>query len=266
MRLAAERSGDGRPIVLLHGLTATRRYVVMGSTLLQRSGFDVLAYDARGHGESDPAPDPAAYTYADLCDDLAGELHRAGLQRVWLAGVSMGAHTAVRFALDHPERVAGLVLITPAFLPGRFGAAELARWDARAEGLRHGGVDGFLAAYDELDLLSERDRAIVTQVVRQRLALHRHPAAVADALSSVPRSSPFADLADLAAVSAPALVVADRDDVDPGHPLAVAEAWARTIPRAEIVVEAPGERPIAWRGGELARRIVAFAGADRPDS
>ena len=48
--LSGEHSGEGPAIVLLHGLTATRRYVVMGSRLLQRSGLRVVSYDARGHG------------------------------------------------------------------------------------------------------------------------------------------------------------------------------------------------------------------------
>ena len=48
--LAAEESGEGLPIVLLHGLTATRRYVVMGARSLQRTGHRVIAYDARRRG------------------------------------------------------------------------------------------------------------------------------------------------------------------------------------------------------------------------
>jgi pimeloyl-ACP methyl ester carboxylesterase len=55
-----DSGGDGVPVVLLHGLTATRRYVVMGSNALQRGGRRVVAYDARGHGESDPAPEPCS--------------------------------------------------------------------------------------------------------------------------------------------------------------------------------------------------------------
>ncbi|MBV9309349.1 MAG: alpha/beta fold hydrolase, partial [Solirubrobacterales bacterium] len=53
--LAGEEQGEGAPVILLHGLTATRRYVVMGSRALERSGFRVIAYDARGHGRSAPA-------------------------------------------------------------------------------------------------------------------------------------------------------------------------------------------------------------------
>ena len=58
--LAGEEAGEGTPVVLLHGLTATRRYVVMGSRSLERSGHRVVAYDARGHGASTGAEDPDA--------------------------------------------------------------------------------------------------------------------------------------------------------------------------------------------------------------
>ena len=54
MLLSYDDAGTGTPIVLLHGLTATRRYVVMGSKTLERSGYRVIAPDARGHGESPP--------------------------------------------------------------------------------------------------------------------------------------------------------------------------------------------------------------------
>src|SRR5881296_3013664 len=99
------------PIVLLHGLTATRRYVVMGSRSLERGGHRVVAYDARGHGRSGPAPDPAAYGYDDLADDLLAVLDERGIDRAVLAGASMGAHTITRFALEHPDRVAAVVVI-----------------------------------------------------------------------------------------------------------------------------------------------------------
>src|SRR5438874_2839158 len=107
--LAAEDVGGGVPIVLLHGLTATRRYVVMGSRALERSGHRVIAYDARGHGRSSPAPTPVAYTYGDLGRDLIAVLDERGIEQAVLAGSSMGAHTLLWLALVAPERAAGLV-------------------------------------------------------------------------------------------------------------------------------------------------------------
>src|SRR5580704_6176227 len=148
--LRGEESGGGAgvPIVLLHGLTATHRYVVMGSTALQRAGHRVIAYDARGHGSSAPAADSGDYGYERLARDLAAVLDERGIERALLAGASMGAHTAVRFALAHPERVAALAIITPAYEPDSPRVEqELARWDALARGLREGGVEGFVDAY-----------------------------------------------------------------------------------------------------------------------
>ena len=258
MRLFQERSGDPArpPVVLLHGLTATHRYVVMGSKSLQRTGHDVLAYDARGHGASDPAPSPGAYEYTDLAADLLSVMDAAGIERAVLAGASMGAHTAVRVALEHPERVAGLVIVTPAYDPKHW-PGNLARWDALSDGLRTGGVDGFVAAYG--DEGPEKWKATLQTVLRQRLGAHEHPDAVADALKVVPRSRPFATRDELKTISAPTVVVADRDEPDPGHPLAVGELYASLIPGARLVVEEEGSSPIAWQGGQLSKVIAGVA-------
>jgi pimeloyl-ACP methyl ester carboxylesterase len=254
--LEVEDTGDGPAVVLLHGLTATRRYVVHGSSALARGGHRVIAYDARGHGASDPAPTPADYRYEDLASDLLDVLDDHDVERATLAGASMGAHTLLRFALDHPERVAGVVAITPAYEPGR--DAGLERWDRLSDGLRTGGVEGFVAAYGEPPVPPQW-RETVVRILRQRLARHEHPDAVADALRAVPRSAPFASLDDLRALDVPAAVVADRDDADPEHPLAVGERYAEAIPGARLVVEEPGQSPIAWQGGQLSKVIAEVA-------
>jgi pimeloyl-ACP methyl ester carboxylesterase len=260
--LAGEQAGEGIPIVLLHGLTATRRYVVMGSRSLERSGHVVVAYDARGHGQSSPAPEPGAYGYELLASDLEALLDRFAIPRAVLAGASMGAHTALVLALQRPERVAGLALITPSFDPAApRGEDSLAAWDALARGLREGGVEGFVDAYD-FGKVPDSFRETVERVLRQRLAAHEHPLAVADALEAVPRSHPFERIEQLAEIELPTVVVGSRDEADPGHPLAVAELYARTIPSAQLVVEdagPPARSPIAWQGGQLSRVIAELA-------
>src|SRR5919106_4057738 len=184
--LAGEEAGEGVAVVLLHGLTATRRYVVMGSKNLERGGHQVVMYDARGHGRSEPAD---SYGYDALAADLLAVVDDRGIDRAVLAGASMGGHTLLRFALEHPERAAALVLITPAFDPEE-GERGFERWDALSRGLREGGVEGFLAAYGE-PRVPEQWRETVRTVLRQRLSAHEHPEAVADALRAVPRSRPF---------------------------------------------------------------------------
>ena len=252
------RADDGRPpVVLLHGLTATRRYVVMGSRALQRSGHRVLAYDARGHGRSGPAPDPDAYGYADLGRDLEAVLDGAGVARAVLAGASMGAHTLLWLALQRPERVAGAVVITPAYAgPDVNDApARLAHWDALSAGLRDGGIDGFLAAQD-VAAIPERWRETAVRVMTQRLGQHEHLHAVADALHAVPRSRPFGDLVDLRALAVPVTVVVSDDEADPEHPRALGEAYAQIIPGARLVTDEPGRSPVAWQGSQLSQLIA----------
>jgi pimeloyl-ACP methyl ester carboxylesterase len=257
--LYIDEAGAGAAVVLLHGLTATHRYVVMGSKALERSGHRVVAYDARGHGRSDPAPDPGAYGYDELAGDLERVMDERGIERAVLAGASMGAHTLLRFALEHPERAAALVVITPAYDPLAFGQPEsLQRWDALAAGLREGGVEGFVEAYGDPGVPAAWRDTVIT-VIRQRLSAHEHPDALADALRAVPRSRPFGTLHDLEAIAVPTVVVADRDEADPGHPLSVGEDYARVIPGARLVVEEPGKSPIAWQGSQLSKIIAAVA-------
>jgi pimeloyl-ACP methyl ester carboxylesterase len=263
VRLAVAETGHGTPVVLLHGLTATRRYVVMGSRALERSGHRVIAYDARGHGRSTPAPNPGAYTYDELGRDLEAVLDRLQIERAVLAGASMGAHTLLWLALRAPQRVRGLVVITPGYEPeANDDPDRLARWDALADGLERGGVEGFVEAYGRPDV-PEAWQETVLKVIRQRLSLHEHPEAVADALRAVPRARPFGELEELSAIAGPVAVVASGDEADPGHPQALAEAYAEAIPGAQLITDEPGTSPIAWQGSQLSRVIAAVAAQAR---
>jgi len=186
-------------------------------------------------------------------------MDRAGVQRAVLAGASMGAHTLIWLAVNRPQRVGGLVLITPAFTAAaEDDPARLAHWDALSTGLREGGIDGFLTAYGRggWDRIPERWRETVIKVIRQRLALHEHPDAVADALHAVPRSRLFGSLDELSAIDVPTVVVASDDEADPEHPQAVGEAYAAAIPGARLVTDEPGRSPVAWQGSQLSKLIA----------
>ena len=260
VELAGDDSSEGIPVVLLHGLTATRRYVVMGSRALERSGHRVVAYDARGHGRSSPAPMRDAYTYEDLGRDLIAVLDGRGIERAVLAGASMGAHTLLWLAINAPGRVGGLVVITPAYDPDTNDDPDrLGRWDALADGLEHGGVEGFIAAQGRPDV-PESWQETVLAVTRQRLSQHERPIAVADALRAVPRSRPFGEIDELGVISVPVMVVASADEPDPGHPQAVGEAYAAAIPGSRLVLDEPGRSPIAWQGSQLSKLIAELAG------
>src|SRR4051794_39183759 len=147
--LRGESFGAGRPVVCCHGITATRRYVLHGSRLLGRKGHRVTTYDARGHGESDPAAPGEGYGYERLSADLAAVAEAEGGEgkKFLLVGHSMGAHTAVAYALEHADRLAGLVLVGPVYR-GLIDDESLGYWDGLAAALETGGVEGFTAYID----------------------------------------------------------------------------------------------------------------------
>ena len=256
--LRGEASGTGPVIVQAHGITAARKYVTHGSKLLQRRGFTAVPYDARGHGESDPAPADEGYTYAELARDMGAVVDsQSPDDAVVLAGHSMGAHTAAAFALAEPDRVAGLVAIGPASRGEPPAPETTAYWDRLADALERDGVDGFVTAYDD-GTHDPAWRDVVLRLARQRLELHRDVRAVAAALRSTTRSLPFEGIEALESLAVPTLVVASHDQADPGHPYAVAEEWALRIPGSRMVSEGEGESPLAWQGGKLSREIAAF--------
>jgi len=256
--ISIEDTGDGPPIVLLHGLTATRRYVVQGSRHLLGRGYRLVAYDSRGHGDSGAPADPSAYGYDLMVGDLERVLAEKELGRPVLVGSSMGAHVATAFALDHPERVSALVQITPAYMgQARSDPEELAHWDRLAAALEEGDIESFMRESDTHDL-PERWREGVELGMQQRLERHRDLGAVAAALRVVPRSNAWEGLDRLRTLDVPTLVVASRDEVDPGHPMFIAEHYARLIPRSELAVEEPDAPPLAWQGSRLSRTIGDF--------
>lgn len=258
LSIRGEVAGGGAPIVLCHGITATRHSVVHGSRRLERDGFRVVSYDARGHGESDPAPVREGYGYPELVGDLESVIAtEAGDGPPVLAGHSMGAHTAVAYALAHPRRVAGLVLIGPAY-DGTIEAASLEYWDGLSDALADGGIDGFVAYIDRHQQIDLAWRDSVLRFTRERMLRHRHLDALVVALREVPRSRPFDSLADLGALDIPTLVVASHDRADPGHPYAVAQSYAESLPQAQLISESEGQSPLAWQGGRLSREISAF--------
>jgi len=257
--IRGENAGEGPPIVLCHGITATRRYVVQGSRSLERGGHRVVSYDARGHGESDPAPVGEGYGYPQLTDDLERVVSTqlGNSARFVLAGHSMGAHTVVSYALRHAERLAGLVVIGPVYT-GEISAGSLLYWDGLAAALERGGVDGFVDFIDREQGIDAAWRASVLRFTRERISLHRHPEAIVQALREVPRSRPFESLEELGGLELPTLVVASHDEADPGHPYDSAVAYAEAIPQARLTSEGEGESPLAWQGGKLSRELAAF--------
>jgi len=216
--------------VLAHGFGGSaRNFRPQARALAPR--YRVARFDARGHARS-PAPHEAeAYTTESFAADLGRIIDRVGVESAVVGGLSMGAGTALRFALDHPERVAGLVLA--AFPPGTgaeggFSSVALAFADAiEREGLDAAGARFVWGPSSGLDPEAAR-------LVRQGFLEHP-PHGLALTLRGVIRVQPTvaALRPRLAALRLPALVVVGEDD---RMALAPSRDLAAAIPGARLVV------------------------------
>jgi len=109
-----ERAGSGdRPFVLVHGFTGSRDDWADVLPALAELG-PTVTLDQRGHGGSTNSGTPGAYSLEQLVRDLARFLDATGIERCDLLGHSMGGMVCLRLVLEHPERVASLVLMDTA--------------------------------------------------------------------------------------------------------------------------------------------------------
>lgn len=131
-------AGEGKPLVLLHGLFGSLENLGGISQRLQDQ-WQVHALDQRNHGRS---PHTDTMDYPAMAEDVLAYLDRQGLERVSLLGHSMGGKTAMELALSHPERVERLVVadIAPVTYQPRhdnvlagLDAIDPARLDSRQE-------------------------------------------------------------------------------------------------------------------------------------
>lgn len=260
VELAYEVLGVGPRLVWFHGLASCRdgdRDMIE----VLASRFTVLAYDARGHGRSEPVYEAARYSYPILAEDADRLLGHVGWDGAILAGASMGAATAGRLA-SITDRARALIMLRPG-AGGPDGAAAVwlqLLFAGGASAIRDGGLEGataFLlsipAARAELEQHPERLEAL-----RDDWARH-DPLSIAAALEGVPRTSPLEDGVTAAMVRCPTLVVPGDDLI---HPREAGEALAAAIPGARLHSPLAGlpRRQEVRRFAEIVSAFVAERG------
>jgi len=222
----AERAGS-TPLIFIHGGLANQQ-----SVRLWASGIParLITPDLRGSGRSH---DPGPLSWDQLADDVAALAAHLGIARAIVGGISFGSGVAVATALRHPELVAKLVVVHPAY-----GGAELGLLPAQQEAMN---------AMDALGsrTVTEGISALFPLIERMPPALHERaravfatydPASVAASTRFMASGAqPFARGEDLAAITAPALLI---PGVDPTHPPEVAAVY-RTHLRACTVRDTP---------------------------
>lgn len=108
MKLFANEFGEGKPILILHGLFGSSDNWQSFSKNLALSGWRVIAADLRNHGRS---PHSDEFNFEALAGDVRELIQDKGLSEVTLAGHSLGGKTAMKLAFNFPELVSQLILI-----------------------------------------------------------------------------------------------------------------------------------------------------------
>ena len=207
--LTVHRLGEGRPVLLLHGLFSSvqMNWLRFGhAALLAEAGFACLMPDLRAHGDSAAPHQPEAYPQGVLTQDLAAVVNAMGLEDYDLVGFSLGARTAAGGVIGGlaPRRLA---------LCG-MGLEGLAGWERRST--------FFIDAIDRFDEVKREDAAFMAVAFMKQMKVDRVAARLL--LEAVE------DIAvdDLAKITMPAAVICGDKDSDNGS----SEKLAQALPDA----------------------------------
>jgi pimeloyl-ACP methyl ester carboxylesterase len=241
LRLSYRETGDGRPLVLLHGFTATAsQWLDHGpAAALAGHGHHVILPDLRGHGDSARPHDPARYPPDALTDDGLALIERLGLDDYDLGGYSLGGRVVIRMLVRGARPAHAIVA-----------GQGLAAVSSTARGGRNRRVLSALANGNRIEPGSPDAEAAhwITRLGGDPRALLR----VLDSLVATP-------LEALHQVETPTLVLVGDQD----HDHASADELAAHLPNARFT-RVPGNHWTALTRPELANAIRMFLAAMRP--
>ncbi len=234
VEIAVHRLGEGRPVLLLHGLfsSAEMNWIKFGhARKLAEAGFEAVMPDLRAHGESAKPHDPDAYPPGVLAKDAAAMVAALGLKDYDLVGFSLGARTAARAVIEGllPRR---LVL-------AGMGLEGLAGWSRRSA--------FFIDAIDRFDSVGRGDPAFMAVSFMKTMKIDRVAARLL--LQAVDDTAP----GELAQIAMPTMVLCGDKDDDNGS----AAKLAAALPDARHV-EIPGTHMSSVTEGALGDALVDF--------
>jgi aminoacrylate hydrolase len=220
-----EREGDGLPVLFITGLTGYASFWRDQVPSFARS-YSVITYDHRGVGQSDLKC--ASNVIERLAADAIALLDALGVAKAHVVGHSAGAAAAQCIAIDHPQRVASVVLVASWTKPDAYFRRFFA---LRKELLSRLGPSSYIQAntlflYPPAYIAANNER--LRQIEAQNLAHFPSSETIASRMDAI---MAFDRTADLGKIRVPTLVLAAQDDVI--TPAYFSEELARRIPGAE---------------------------------
>ena len=219
--------GSGLPLLLLHGLSDDAR---LWNPLLPAfsESYRVIALDLRGHGRSGKPDTP--YSIQQFSADLFELLRELDIARAHLLGLSIGGVIAQHFALEHPEKLRALVLLST------FSSTDpylRARFKRLRESLLTGGCSAFFDEAVTLTVTPEFAAAHAAEIalVKEDMVAMNSAAALVHALDACMEFN-IAD--QLSRITLPTLIVSGREDAF--TPRYFSEQIHRAIPGSTLVI------------------------------
>jgi 2-succinyl-6-hydroxy-2,4-cyclohexadiene-1-carboxylate synthase len=234
LRLHVVSSGEGPPLLLLHGFTGSLSTWDYFRSKLD-SSFRVIAVDLPGHGQSSIPADAARYSLDRLSGDLAKILDELKVERAAVFGYSMGGRAALRFALNQPARLSALILesttsgIDEESRPQRAAADRLL-----ADMIERDGVAAFVAKWERLPLWNTQTRmpdAGRRALHDQRLA--NDPRGLANSLRGAGSAADPAVTGRLGEIQSPTLILTGELDT---KYIEIGRILEKAIPNADMQI------------------------------
>lgn len=253
LRLHYAQEGQGSDLFLIHGLGGRLQDWDIHTPELARY-HRVTRWDARGFGESDKPAGP--YSPEMFAKDLAGLFRACGITRAHVAGISMGGMIAQRFALDFPDHVESLTLISTS---SEVGAQAQIAWEKMAASIEKRGFSlstDFASRIYAPGFVNAHPEAVHAMAAQTATNDPRAYAAAARAVGA------YNWTADLSRVQVPTLIIQGAEDklTPPGGSIKM----NRAIPRSRLLMfpdcghVLPEEKPELFT-----RTLLAFlAGVD----
>lgn len=245
-----EASEHKKTAVLIHGLSEDRNAWSRQLPFLE-STMNVLAYDVRGFGASPAGRGDGSVE--QIADDLGQILSAFTTGPTWLVGFSMGGVIAQRFAMDHPDRVAGLVLIASSCKVGRAGVEF---FEHRIQQAKEGGLEALHALNldDARGCISAGHDDLVAEYQALRTTAVREVDGYLNACRAMLRLREQPMMADLGRIECPTAVVAG--ELDPYCPPRAAEQIAGAIAGAELTVIPNAGHCLHWEQPDFTNQLI----------
>ncbi len=245
-------SGEGFPLLLIHGFTGNLRIWALQVPVLTRD-FRMVSIDQRGHGHSEKPTRPEDYSLELMAEDAYGLLQHLGIDGCYLIGHSMGGMVAQLLTLAHPESVRALVLVDTAAE-----ATSSMRTQDRARLVEIARDRGMEAVFEEQLRINPaadqlRAQAALLELWRQQFLLTSREAYIHCA-RAVAKRKPLLD--KLHTIEAPTLIICGEND-EPM--LAASRQMHERIPGSELVIiPGAGHTPQIERAPEFNRVLSEF--------